>query len=125
MGDSLAQIAQDLHENNFLGVEVHSPGVGNLLNIIHDQEINNLKLIQHDAVEVLKEMILDNTLDGVHIFFPDPWHKKRHNKRRLIQLPFVELLAKKMKKDSYVHIASDWDDYSKWILETFKLSNSF
>ena len=85
MGDSTAKIAQAQPERDFLGVEVHAPGVGSLLKQIGEMELKNLRIIQHDAVEVLKHMIADASLDGVHIFFPDPWHKKRHHKRRLIQ----------------------------------------
>lgn len=125
MGDSTAEIAEIHTDMNFLGIEVHSPGVGNLLNQINEKGINNLRIIQHDAVEVLDKMIPNNSLTGVHIFFPDPWHKKKHNKRRLIQQPFIEKIDNKIKKGGYIHIATDWEDYATAILESFKPFKSF
>jgi tRNA (guanine-N7-)-methyltransferase len=116
MGDSTATIAQAHPENDYLCLEVHTPGVGNLLKLIDAQHINNIRIMQHDAVEVLHHMISDATLDGVHIFFPDPWHKARHNKRRLIQAPFVALLAQKLKPGGYIHVATDWQDYAEQVL---------
>ena len=120
MGHTTAEIAKNLPDSNFVAIDVHSPGVGNLLNKIKENELSNLKIIQHDAVEVLEKMVLDESLDAIHIFFPDPWHKKRHNKRRLIQEPFLELVSKKLKKEGYVHVATDWQDYADWIIECFK-----
>ena len=120
MGQTTAEIAEALSNSNFIAIDVHSPGVGNLLNKIKEKKLKNLKIIQHDAVEVLKKMIQDESLDAVHIFFPDPWHKKRHNKRRLIQEPFLELISRKLKKEGYIHIATDWEDYANWIIEIFK-----
>ena len=120
MGHTTAEIAKNLPDSNFVAIDVHSPGVGNLLNKIKDNELSNLKIIQHDAVEVLEKMVLDESLDAIHIFFPDPWHKKRHNKRRLIQEPFLELVSRKLKKEGYVHVATDWQDYADWIIECFK-----
>ncbi len=116
MGDSTATIARAQPENDYLALEVHTPGVGNLLKLIDAQQITNIRIIQHDAVEVLRDMIADGTLDGVHIFFPDPWHKKRHNKRRLIQPPFVAQLAKKLRLGGYIHVATDWQDYAEQVL---------
>ena len=116
MGDSTATIAQASPENDYLALEVHTPGVGNLLRVVDTQQIPNLRIIQHDAVEVLRDMLGDATLDGVHIFFPDPWHKARHNKRRLIQAPFVAQLVRKIKPGGYVHVATDWQDYAEQIL---------
>lgn len=116
MGESTASIAQAHPEIDYLALEVHSPGVGNLLKLIDSQQLSNIRIIQHDAVEVLRDMIADNALDGVHIFFPDPWHKKRHHKRRLIQPPFVANLARKMKPGGYLHVATDWQDYAEQIL---------
>ena len=116
MGDSTALIAQAHPENDYLCLEVHTPGVGNLLKIIGEQGINNIRIIQHDAVEVLRDMIGESSLDGVHIFFPDPWHKARHNKRRLIQSPFISSLMQKLKPGGYIHIATDWQDYAEQIL---------
>jgi len=130
MGDTTAEIAETLRKSNFIAIDVHPPGVGNLLNKINEKELKNLKIIQYDAVEVLKKMVIDKSLDAIHIFFPDPWHKKRHNKRRLIQEPFLELMSKKLKKDGYIHIATDWEDYANSIInifnknEFYKIKNS-
>jgi tRNA (guanine-N7-)-methyltransferase len=117
MGDTTAQVAAAHPENDYLGVEVHTPGVGGLLRRIAQLDLANVRVIQHDAVEVLEHMIAPGTLDGVHVFFPDPWPKKRHHKRRLIQPPFVGLLATRMKPGAYVHLATDWEDYAQQILE--------
>lgn len=116
MGDSTAAIAQAHPENDYLALEVHTPGVGNLLKLIDAQQIANLRIIQHDAVEVLRDMIADGSLSGVHIFFPDPWHKARHNKRRLIQAPFVTQLVQKLRPGGYLHVATDWQDYAEQVL---------
>jgi tRNA (guanine-N7-)-methyltransferase len=116
MGESTASIALAHPENDYLALEVHTPGVGNLLKLIDTQQINNIRIIQHDAVEVLRDMITANALDGVHIFFPDPWHKARHNKRRLIQAPFITQLAQKLKPGGYIHVATDWQDYAEQML---------
>jgi tRNA (guanine-N7-)-methyltransferase len=116
MGDSTAAIALAHPEIDYLALEVHTPGVGNLLKLIDAYQINNIRIIQHDAVEVLRDMIGNATLDGVHIFFPDPWHKARHNKRRLIQAPFIAQLVQKLKPGGYIHVATDWQDYAKQVL---------
>lgn len=116
MGDSTATIALAHPENNYLALEVHTPGVGNLLKLIDAQQIANIRIIQHDAVEVLRDMIAADTLDGVHIFFPDPWHKARHNKRRLIQAPFIAQLVEKLKPGGYLHVATDWQNYAEQVL---------
>jgi len=116
MGDSTATIAQAHPENDYLVLEVHTPGIGNLLKLIDTQQIANIRIMQHDAVEVLRDMVPDNTLDGVHIFFPDPWHKARHNKRRLIQQPFIAQLVRKIKPGGYIHVATDWQDYAEQVL---------
>jgi len=121
MGDSTAAIAQAHPEIDYIALEVHTPGVGNLLKLIESQQISNIRIMQHDAVEVLRDMIADEILDGVHIFFPDPWHKARHNKRRLIQSPFIVKLLQKIKPGGYIHVATDWEDYAQQILEV--LSN--
>lgn len=119
MGGATAEIAANLPQNDYLGVEVHSPGVGNLFKLIEEKQLSNLRLLRHDAVEVIDNMLADGCLDGVHIFFPDPWHKKRHNKRRLIQAPLIEKLVKKLKPGGYLHAATDWEDYAIQILEVF------
>jgi tRNA (guanine-N7-)-methyltransferase len=116
MGDSTATIAAAHPEIDYLALEVHTPGVGNLLKLIDSEQLNNIRIMQHDAVEVLRDMIADGTLDGVHIFFPDPWHKARHNKRRLIQSPFIAKLVQKLKPGGYIHVATDWQDYAEQVL---------
>lgn len=123
MGHSTWQIAKNNPDSDYLGIEVHSPGVGSLLMLSRDNAVHNIRVIQHDAVEVLNEMILDNTIAGFHIFFPDPWHKKRHHKRRLIQESFVSLLCKKLTSGGYIHVATDWEDYGNWIYEILKNNN--
>ncbi|MFP6558272.1 tRNA (guanosine(46)-N7)-methyltransferase TrmB [Paraburkholderia sp. B3] len=117
MGASTAEIAGLRPDDDFLGVEVHEPGVGALLKLIGEQNLANIRIIQHDAVEVLEQMIAPASLDGVHIFFPDPWHKARHHKRRLIQPKFVELLVSRMKPGAYLHCATDWQNYAEQMLE--------
>ena len=116
MGDSTAHISAQCPEHNFLGVEVHAPGVGNLLKLIHEQHLSNTRIIMHDAFEVLTHMIAPDTLAGVHIFFPDPWHKARHHKRRLIQPSFVELLTSRLIAGGYIHCATDWEHYAEHML---------
>ena len=117
MGEATAHIASVRPLDNFLCCEVHAPGVGALLKRVGEQDLKNIRIIQHDAVEVLDSMLADNSLDGIHIFFPDPWHKARHNKRRLIQAPFVAKLASKLKVGGYLHAATDWQNYAEQILE--------
>lgn len=117
MGTSTAEIAKANPNKNYIAIEVHSPGVGNLIKLIQENDIFNLKIIQHDAVEVLNTMIKNDCLDGIHIFFPDPWPKKRHHKRRLIQESFLKLMAQKIKQSGYLHIATDWEDYALWIID--------
>jgi tRNA (guanine-N7-)-methyltransferase len=116
MGDATAKIAQTLPDCDFVAVEVHTPGVGSLLKLIQESDIANVRIVQHDVVEVLYNMLADDSLDGVHIFFPDPWHKKRHHKRRLIQAEFVKLLCTKLKEGAYIHVATDWQEYAEWVL---------
>lgn len=116
MGDSTATLAASQPDRDFIGVEVHTPGVGALLKRIGEGGLNNIRIIQHDAVEVLDHMIADATLAGIHIFFPDPWPKKRHHKRRLIQPAFVARLAAKLINGGYLHLATDWEDYAQQML---------
>lgn len=120
MGETTAAIAAASPEQNYLGIEVHSPGVGNLLKLIDAEKLTNLRIIQHDAVEVLANMLANESLDGVHIFFPDPWPKKRQNKRRLLQAPFINTLCAKMKAGAYIHVATDWQEYAEWTLEVLQ-----
>jgi tRNA (guanine-N7-)-methyltransferase len=117
MGETTALIAAANPQTDYLGVEVHGPGVGALLRRIETQGLRNVRVIQHDAVEVVEQMIAPSTLDGVHVFFPDPWPKKRHHKRRLLQPDFVRLLASRMKPGAYLHAATDWEDYAVQMLE--------
>ena len=119
MGETTARIAQAHPENNYLAIEVHTPGVGSLLKLIAEGGLANLRLIQHDAVEVLEHMIAPAALAGAHIFFPDPWPKKRHHKRRLIQPGFVALLASRLAPGAYLHAATDWQEYAEQILAVF------
>jgi tRNA (guanine-N7-)-methyltransferase len=117
MGDATAQIAQGRPDADFIGVEVHEPGVGALLQRIEERGLGNLRIVQHDAVEVLKHMIAPASLAGVHVFFPDPWHKKKHHKRRLIQPPLVALLASRLAPGAYLHCATDWQPYAEQMLQ--------
>lgn len=118
MGETTAAIAAEHPENDYLAIEVHTPGVGSLLKQIAEHDLKNLRVIQHDAVEVLQNMIAPESLDGVHVFFPDPWPKKRHHKRRLIQPALVRLLTTRMKPGAYLHVATDWEQYAEHILVT-------
>ncbi|AHE97116.1 tRNA (guanosine(46)-N7)-methyltransferase TrmB [Thioalkalivibrio paradoxus] len=111
-GESLAEQAQRAPEQNFIGIEVHRPGIGHLLVEIERRGLENLRIFDRDAVEVLERRIPRASLDAVQVFFPDPWHKKRHHKRRLIQPPFVHLLASRLRPGGLLHIATDWDDYA-------------
>lgn len=120
MGEATAHIASVRPHDNFLCCEVHAPGVGALLKRAGEQGLTNVRIIQHDAVEVLDNMLADQSLDGIHIFFPDPWHKARHNKRRLIQTPFVQKLVSKLKVGGYLHAATDWQNYAEQILEVMQ-----
>jgi tRNA (guanine-N7-)-methyltransferase len=124
MGEATAHIAQLMPATNFLCCEVHDPGVGALLKRIGDQSITNIRIVQHDAVEVLEHMVGPASLAGVHIFFPDPWHKKRHNKRRLVQAPFVGRLASRVAPGGYIHCATDWEAYAQQMLEVLSAEPS-
>ena len=116
-GASLAQMAENHADLNFFGVEVHKPGVGSLLVHVKQRELDNVRVSQDDAVLVCNQQIPDGSLERVQIFFPDPWHKERHKKRRLIQPPFVETLLKKLKQGGQIHVATDWENYAEHILE--------
>jgi len=112
MGETTARIAAENPHIDYLGIEVHTPGVGALLKRIGELNLSNVRIVQHDAPAVMQHMLQEASLDGVHIFFPDPWPKKRHHKRRLIQPAFVELLTSRLKPGGYVHLATDWEDYA-------------
>ncbi len=115
-GDSLAQMAKEAPERNFFGIEVHRPGVGHLLHLVGEFELDNVRVMHHDAVEIINKMIPNDSLDRIQIYFPDPWHKTRHNKRRIVQPPFVALLATKLQRGGVLHLATDWEDYAKQML---------
>jgi len=117
MGETTAVIAAQHPERDYLGVEVHKPGVGSLLKRLAELNLKNVRVIQQDVVEILRDRIAPAALDGVHIFFPDPWPKKRHHKRRLIQPPFVALLASRLKPGAYLHACTDWEDYARQMLD--------
>ena len=116
MGEATAQIAALRPQDNFLCCEVHTPGVGALLKRIAEQSLSNIRILQHDAVEAIDHMLPLASLDGAHIFFPDPWHKTKHNKRRLIQPPLIAKLAARLKPGGYLHCATDWAPYAQQIL---------
>ncbi|HEX5371870.1 MAG TPA: tRNA (guanosine(46)-N7)-methyltransferase TrmB [Aquabacterium sp.] len=117
MGDATAKIAQTLPDTDFIGCEVHEPGVGALLKHIGELGLSNIRILRHDAVQVLEHMIPPGSLAGVHIYFPDPWHKKRHHKRRLIQAPLVAHLVTRLAPGGYLHCATDWEPYAQQMLE--------
>jgi tRNA (guanine-N7-)-methyltransferase len=125
MGETTAEIAQLNPAIDFIAIEVHGPGVGSLLKKIDALGLRNLRVIRHDAVEVLEKMITDGSLAGLHLFFPDPWPKKRHHKRRLVQPPFAALAARKLAPGGYVHAATDWPEYAVQMEEVFSSNSSF
>lgn len=118
MGETTAAIAAAMPGRDFVAVEVHAPGVGSLLKLIDERGLSNVRVVQHDAAEVVEQMIPDGSLAGIHVFFPDPWPKKRHHKRRLLQPPFVRTLALRLAPGGYLHAATDWEDYAALILAT-------
>lgn len=124
MGETTVAIAAAHPQNDYIGIEVHTPGVGSLLKQIDAAGLSNLRVIQHDAVEVLERMIAPESLDGLHIFFPDPWPKKRQQKRRLIQPPFVTLAASRLKSGGYIHCATDWQEYAEQMLAVLGAESS-
>ena len=124
MGETTAYIAKIRPQDDFLAIEVHEPGVGALLKRIGEDGISNIRIIRHDAVEVLEHMIADESLDGVHLYFPDPWHKKKHHKRRLVQDEWVEKLCDKLKSGAYIHMATDWQEYAQQMLAILSKQNS-
>jgi tRNA (guanine-N7-)-methyltransferase len=125
MGEATALIGRDFPETGFIAVEVHKPGIGKLMARIEELELSNIRIIEGDAHPILRTMIADGSLDGVHLFFPDPWPKKRHNKRRIVNERFLELIAPKIKKDGFFHIATDWVPYAEYIQEVFAPSALF
>jgi tRNA (guanine-N7-)-methyltransferase len=125
MGKSLVEMAKAAPEKDFIGIEVHKPGVGACLGDAEDAGINNLKLFEHDAVEVLRDCIADASIDTIQLFFPDPWHKKRHHKRRIVQAEFVQMLRQKLKIGGVFHMATDWENYAEHMLEVMMAAEGF
>jgi tRNA (guanine-N7-)-methyltransferase len=124
MGETTVAIAAAHPECDYIGIEVHTPGVGSLLKQIDELRLTNVRVIQHDAVAVLEKMIPPSSLDGLHIFFPDPWPKNRQQKRRLIQAPFISLATSRLKPGAYLHAATDWQEYAEQILAVFSAEQS-
>jgi tRNA (guanine-N7-)-methyltransferase len=116
MGLATAIIAAENPHKNYIGIEVHRPGIGRLLWEIEQRSLSNIRIIEHDAVEVFLHMIPPQSLEGIHLFFPDPWPKKRHHKRRLVQRPFTGILANSLKPQGYIYMVTDWEDYAHWAL---------
>jgi tRNA (guanine-N7-)-methyltransferase len=125
MGETTAEIAKAHPELDFVAVEVHGPGVGSLLNRIDKHGLKNLRVVRHDAVEVLEHMVADGSLAAIHLFFPDPWPKKRHHKRRLVQPPFVAEIARVLKPGGLLHVATDWADYARHTGEVLAAAAEF
>lgn len=124
-GVSLATMAEAAPEKDFIGIEVHRPGVGRLLHLVNEKSLTNVRVMDDDAVEIIKHRISEQSLDCVQLFFPDPWHKKRHNKRRIVQPDFVELIASRLKSDGVFHLATDWEPYAEHMAEVMKASDKF
>jgi tRNA (guanine-N7-)-methyltransferase len=124
-GESLLQQAKNQPEYNFIGIEVHGPGVGHLIHLANSEKIHNIRIIRHDAVEVMKHQIPDNSLQQLQLFFPDPWHKKRHQKRRIINPAFIQLVHKKLKSGGHFHMATDWQHYAKQMLAEMDAADGF
>jgi len=124
-GESLAKVAEDNPDQDYIGIEVHKPGVGNLLAQLERKEISNVRVFYHDAIEVLEKCIPDASLSGMHLFFPDPWHKRKHHKRRIVRPSFVKLIAQKIKPEGYFHAATDWQHYAVHILKILAVAEHF
>lgn len=125
MGQSLLAMAKAAPASNFVGIEVHTPGVGKLIQGIDERGVDNIRIYRHDAVQVLRDCILEQSLDTVQIFFPDPWHKRRHNKRRLIQATFVEQLRTRLKPGGILHLATDWEDYARQMMKVLSATEGY
>ena len=125
MGASLVEMAQAAPEKNFIGIEVHRPGVGACLSAAEEAGVTNVRLFCHDAVEVLEQMIPEQSIDTLQLFFPDPWHKSRHHKRRIVQPAFVQMLRPRLKIDGLFHMATDWQNYAEHMLEVMQAAPGF
>lgn len=124
-GESLAEMAKAAPERNFVGIEVHTPGVGHLLYLIGEQQLPNIRLLNTDAIDIIKQRIALKSLDRVQLYFPDPWHKKRHHKRRIVQAEFVKLIAERLKPQGIFHLATDWEDYALQMADIMNASSAF
>lgn len=125
MGEALLQLAEVNPQNNYIGIDVHKPGIGAVLMGIEKNDLNNIRLFNHDAIEVLNDSIADESLAGIHLFFPDPWHKKRHHKRRIVNDNFAQLIRSKLKVDGYIHMATDWENYAEQMQEVMSIAPGF
>lgn len=125
MGDATAEIAKAHPDNGYIAIEVHPPGIGKLLSLIEEHELKNVYIIEGDAIEILETMFNDHSINGFHLFFPDPWPKQKHNKRRIVNAAFLTLIHRKLIKNGYINIATDWVPYAHWISEAFAISNQF
>lgn len=123
MGDATWQIAKNNPEKSYIGIEVHTPGVGRLLHQMNSNDVKNIRVIEHDAVEVMDNMLPSNSISGVHIFFPDPWPKKKHHKRRLIQIDFINKVLRVVKPGGYLYVVTDWVEYAEHIMNVFSSIN--
>lgn len=124
-GESLLQMAAENPEQNFIGIEVHRPGVGHLLHLIQEQGIQNLRVMNHDAIDILQNQIPEHSLSRIQLYFPDPWHKKKHNKRRIVQPAFLDTLASLLKEDGQIHFATDWEHYAEHMMATLEAHAKF
>lgn len=125
MGDATAEIAKAHPENGYIAIEVHPPGIGKLLSLIEEHELTNVYIIEGDAIEILQTMFADHIINGFHLFFPDPWPKLKHNKRRIVNAEFLVLIHQKLIKGGYINIATDWVPYAEWIKDVFAGSDQF
>lgn len=125
MGKSLAEMAEANPQQNYIGIEVHRPGVGALLKLVEEKGLTNIRVYNHDAIEVLEKCIPKNALAGVYLFFPDPWHKKRHNKRRILQAPFAQTIATHLTPGGQFHMATDWEDYALHMMEVMSAAENY
>jgi len=125
MGKSLVEMAKAAPELNFIGIEVHKPGVGACISLASEQGVENLKVFEHDAIEILADCISDNSLTTVQLFFPDPWHKKKHHKRRIVSAEFVETIRQKLKVGGVFHMATDWENYAECMLEDMQSAKGY
>ena len=125
MGDATAEIAKAHPENGYIAIEVHPPGIGKLLSLIEEHELTNVYIIEGDAIEILQTMFTDHSIHGFHLFFPDPWPKLKHNKRRIVNAEFLALIHQKLIPGGYINIATDWVPYAEWIKDVFTNSAQF